>query len=57
MIYGDLDLPSIQERSRHVATTVQNGSYHELSGAAHLPSLERPEEITGLVAEFIDRLK
>jgi pimeloyl-ACP methyl ester carboxylesterase len=55
VICGDLDLPGIQERSRYVATTVLNGSYHELSGAAHLPSLERPAEITGLVSEFIDR--
>jgi len=55
VICGDLDLPSTQERSRYVATTVLNGSYHELSGAAHLPSLERPAEITDLISEFISR--
>ena len=55
VICGDLDLPGTQERSRHVATTVLNGSYHELTGAAHLPSLERPAEITDLVAEFVNR--
>jgi hypothetical protein len=26
-----------------------------LTGAAHLPSLDRPADITGLVAAFIDR--
>ena len=55
VICGDLDLPHIRERSRHVAETVLNGSYHELSGVAHLPSLERPAYITGLFAEFITR--
>ncbi|MFL9864404.1 alpha/beta hydrolase [Paraburkholderia fungorum] len=55
VICGDLDLPSTQERSRYIATTVSNGSYHELSGAAHLPSLERPAEITNLLTAFIGR--
>ena len=55
VISGDLDFPHIQERCRHVAATVLNGSLHEMTGAAHLPSLERPAEVTGLLAEFIDR--
>jgi hypothetical protein len=32
-----------------------NGSCRELTGAAHLPSLERPADITGLLAAFVDR--
>ena len=55
VIWGDLEFPHIQERCRHVAATVLNGSGHELAGAAHLPSLERPADVTGLLAEFIDR--
>ena len=55
VIWGDLDFPHIQERCRHVAATVLNGSGHELAGAAHLPSLERPADVTGLLAEFIGR--
>jgi pimeloyl-ACP methyl ester carboxylesterase len=55
VIWGDLDFPHIQERSRHIATMMLNGSCHELTGAAHLPSLERPADITGLLAEFINR--
>jgi hypothetical protein len=35
--------------------TMPNASGHMLTGTAHLPSLERPTEITGLVAAFIDR--
>jgi pimeloyl-ACP methyl ester carboxylesterase len=55
VIWGDLDFPHVQDRSRYVATTVVNGSGHVLTGAAHLPSLERPADVTGLLVEFIDR--
>lgn len=53
VISGDLDLPFIQQRSRHIAETVRNGSHHKVSGTAHLPSLERPTEITKLLTGFI----
>ncbi len=55
VIQGNLDFPHIQGRSRHIAATVLNGSCHELPGAAHLPSLERPADIAGLLAAFINR--
>lgn len=55
VIWGDLDFPHVQERSRHVAMAMPNGSGHVLSSAAHLPSLERPADVTGLLTEFIDR--
>jgi hypothetical protein len=32
-----------------------NASYRELISTTHLPSLERPAEITGLPMEFINR--
>jgi pimeloyl-ACP methyl ester carboxylesterase len=54
VVWGDLDFPYVQERSRHVAATVPNGVGREVTGAAHLPSLEQPEEVTGLIAEFIN---
>ena len=55
VIQGDFDFPHIQKRSRHIATTVLSGSCHELTGAAHLPNLERPAEVTDLLVEFINR--
>jgi pimeloyl-ACP methyl ester carboxylesterase len=55
VIWGDLDFPHIQQRSRHVAATMPNGSQHVLAGAAHLPSLERPADVTDLLAAFIAR--
>ena len=55
VIWGDLDFPHVQDRSRHVATTMVNASSHVLTGAAPLPSLERPAEVTGLLTDFINR--
>ncbi|WP_065753388.1 alpha/beta fold hydrolase [Bradyrhizobium paxllaeri] len=55
VIWGDFDFPHIQERSRHMATTMSNASGHVLTGTAHLPSLERPTEIADLLTAFIDR--
>ncbi|UFZ05988.1 alpha/beta hydrolase [Bradyrhizobium ontarionense] len=53
VIWGDLDFPHIQERSRLIAAEMPNGSGHELTGTAHLPSLERPHEVTELIAGFL----
>jgi len=55
VMYGDLDIPNTQDRSRYLAAAVQNGSYHEISGVAHLPSLERPAEVRRVIAAFIER--
>jgi pimeloyl-ACP methyl ester carboxylesterase len=54
LLWGDLDFPHIQERCRHIAMTMPNVSGRLLTGTAHLPSLERPAEITNLVTAFID---
>ncbi|WP_043840067.1 alpha/beta fold hydrolase [Muricoccus aerilatus] len=55
VVQGDLDFPHIQARSRHVATTVPNGSWHEIAGVAHLPALERPDDVASLVGSFLVR--
>lgn len=57
VIWGDLDFPFVQDRCRHVVASVRNGSGYEMTGAAHLPSLERPAEVTSLVAEFLGQLR
>lgn len=56
IIQGNLDFPHIQQRSRHIATTIPLGKHRELPGAAHLPSLERPTEISDLIVEFIGHI-
>ncbi len=55
VIQGDLDFPHIRQRSRHVAAAIPGATGHVLTGAAHLPSLERPDEITALIRAFMDR--
>lgn len=52
---GDLDLPGIQARSRYIATNVYGAKFHQITGAAHLPSLERPIETTSVIADFINQ--
>jgi len=53
VIWGDFDFPHIQERCRQVALRMSNGSQHVLSGTAHLPSLDRPADVTDLLMAFI----
>ncbi|WP_247498838.1 alpha/beta hydrolase [Bradyrhizobium sp. 149] len=55
VIWGDLDFPYVQERCRQVVASIPDAESHEMPGVAHLPSLERPAEITTLIAEFIRR--
>jgi pimeloyl-ACP methyl ester carboxylesterase len=55
VIWGDLDFPNIRDRCGHMVTTMPNAVGHVLAGAAHLPSLERPAEITQLIVEFVRR--
>ncbi|MBB5695800.1 alpha/beta fold hydrolase [Muricoccus pecuniae] len=53
VIQGNLDFPHIQARSHHIATTVPGGSWHGMAGIAHLPALERPNEVADLVGDFL----
>lgn len=55
VICGDADFPHIQARSRDMAAAMPNASFQSLPGAAHLPSLECPAEITRLLLAFLAR--
>ncbi len=56
VICGDADLPHIRARSRDMAAAMPHASFHALPGAAHLPSLECPAEITRLLLDFLSRV-
>lgn len=56
VICGDADFPHIQARSRDMAAAMPQASFQSLPGAAHLPSLERPAEITRLLLDFLGRV-
>lgn len=53
VMWGDFDFPHIQERSRRVSTLIRGGVGQEVPGVAHLPSLDQPEAISRLLADFI----
>lgn len=53
VMWGDLDFPHIQERSRWIAQTIPNGKTCEIAGAAHLPSLEQPRTVTARLVIFL----
>jgi pimeloyl-ACP methyl ester carboxylesterase len=55
VVWGDLDFPYVQERARHVVAACPGAESHEMPGMAHLPSLERPADITALIAGFVGR--
>jgi pimeloyl-ACP methyl ester carboxylesterase len=52
VLWGDLDLPHIQDRGRHVLATARNAAGRALAGTAHLPNLERPDEVMAEIAAF-----
>jgi pimeloyl-ACP methyl ester carboxylesterase len=55
VIWGEFEFPHIQQRSRQIASTLSNGAGQMLAGTAHLPSLDRPADITGLLTDFLQR--
>jgi pimeloyl-ACP methyl ester carboxylesterase len=54
-VAGALDLPDFGQVARRVAEGVRDGRLVELPWAGHLPSLERPEETSRLVLDFVSR--
>ena len=55
VIWGNLDFPHIQDRASLVAQLLPNAEAHELQGVAHLPGLELPDIVTGLIRHLIKR--
>ncbi|MFC3675647.1 alpha/beta fold hydrolase [Ferrovibrio xuzhouensis] len=56
VLCGEHDFPHIRDRGRQAAALMPQGSHQVLPGTAHVPSLERPAEVTALIAGFIARL-
>lgn len=57
IICGDYDFPHIVERCRDLAVLMPNATHEALPEVAHLPSLEKPAEITTLIMAFIRRIE
>jgi pimeloyl-ACP methyl ester carboxylesterase len=54
VLVGEQDLPDFHEIAASVASEVPNATAQTISGAKHLPSLERPETFDSLLLAFVD---
>jgi pimeloyl-ACP methyl ester carboxylesterase len=55
VVVGDLDLSSLQARCRELAALIPDAELHVMEGAGHLPALEQPEKLVGILREFLNR--
>ncbi|MEN3536722.1 alpha/beta hydrolase [Microbispora sp. ZYX-F-249] len=53
VVVGGHDLPYFRGSGRHIAETMPHATLLDLDWAGHLPSLERPAEITSLLCDFL----
>jgi pimeloyl-ACP methyl ester carboxylesterase len=52
--WGDLDVPVIVDAARELAQRLPNvRGTHVFEGTAHLPYLERPQEVASVIAEAV----
>ena len=57
VLVGDEDVVDMREIAAHVASSVGDGRLVTVSGAAHLPSLERAAEVNALLLSFLGRVR
>jgi pimeloyl-ACP methyl ester carboxylesterase len=50
-VAGDRDRSGAVETAQRLASSVQRGRLHIISGAGHMLSLERPDDVARLVLE------
>jgi pimeloyl-ACP methyl ester carboxylesterase len=53
---GEHDVPCFREMSAVLARRIPGAEYHEIAGAGHMINMERPTEVSDLLARFADRL-
>jgi pimeloyl-ACP methyl ester carboxylesterase len=53
VVWGDLDVPHVPARGEVLARTIPGARRHVVTGTAHLPQLERPDEVTALLSRFL----
>lgn len=53
VLHGSLDFPHVQKLCNHLVETIPNAKGVAIDNTAHLPNLERPEEVTKLIKEFL----
>ncbi|MEU7789679.1 alpha/beta hydrolase [Amycolatopsis sp. NPDC049159] len=53
VVIGTSDAPGLVELSAHLAESLPDAKLVELADTGHLPSMERPDEVTALLREFL----
>ncbi len=53
IIVGDLDLPEKLELAAQLASDIPNARQHIIAGAAHIVSMEQPDEFNRVVLDFL----
>jgi 3-oxoadipate enol-lactonase len=53
VLVGDQDIPEMQAIAAHVGASVDGARLATIARAAHLPSLERPEEVNAFLLAFL----
>lgn len=56
LVVGDEDFTALVDRHETLSEAVPNAFAVVLEGAAHIPSIEKPEMINSLLAQFLDAL-
>ena len=54
-VAGDQDKSTTPELVKSLADLIDDAAYHEISPCGHIPSIEQPEMLAGLICEFLDR--
>lgn len=55
IVWGNLDFPHIQDRCRYLGTAIPNALTYKMRDTAHLPSLEKADEVTQQLVSFLGR--
>jgi pimeloyl-ACP methyl ester carboxylesterase len=53
VLIGTADAPGLAELSTHLAESLPNAELVELPDTGHLPSRERPDEVTALLRKVL----
>jgi len=53
VVVGDEDISDMQAIARHVAASIEGARLVTMAKAAHLPSLERPDDMNSLLLAFL----
>jgi pimeloyl-ACP methyl ester carboxylesterase len=55
IMWGDLDFPRIAQRCEILVARLPHARPHKMTGVAHLPNLERPDEFNRVLLDFLAR--